>query len=147
MSGDRAPQAGVTLIEMLVAIAISALIGLAGFALLESMTRTEAGTAGRLDRLALQDRAFQLFTLDVETADSAVFQDALVLRLSDALVTWSASSDGVVRRIDTPNRPLIEQHILQEPATLGRRGPGIVVLKLTDASVWKLARLPEGFGQ
>ena len=147
MSGDRAPQAGVTLIEMLVAIAISALIGLAGFALLESMTRTEAGTAGRLDHLAVQDRAFQLFTLDVETADSAVFQDVLVLRLSDALVTWSASSDGVVRRIDTPNRPVIEQHILPEPATLGRRGPDIVVLTLTDASVWKLARLPEGFGQ
>jgi len=58
MMGRRSTQSGVTLIEMLVALSISAMIGLAGFIFLESVTRTEAGVSGRLEQLNLQDRAF-----------------------------------------------------------------------------------------
>ncbi|MFL4470155.1 type II secretion system protein J [Tateyamaria armeniaca] len=143
MTGRRSAQAGVTLIEMLVALAISSLVGLAGFVLLESVTRTEAGVAGRLERLALQDRAFHLFALDVESAGSASFDEALVLQVSEQVVTWMASDSGLTRRIEFTDRPAINQRILDKPAALMARGPGALALVLTERDVWRLVALPE----
>lgn len=140
----RSSQAGVTLIEMLVALSISALIGLAGFIFLESVTRTEAGVAGRLDRLKAQDRAFRLLTLDVDKARAAVFQTELELRVAEQIIIWRATETGLVRHIDFADRPEIEQRILDEPATLTSRTPNTVTLTLPNLDVWRVVHLPQG---
>jgi general secretion pathway protein J len=64
----RDSTAGVTLVEMLVALALLAAIGLAGFAALEQVLLAQGRTAGRLDRLAEWQRALFVVTLDLTTA-------------------------------------------------------------------------------
>lgn len=68
MSGARAPEAGFSLIEVLVSLALFALIGIAGFAVLDGVLRVQARTEGRLDRLADLQRALHLMTSDLEQA-------------------------------------------------------------------------------
>ena len=48
----RDPTAGFSLVEVLVALAIFALIGVAGFSMLDQVLRTQRLTEGRLERLA-----------------------------------------------------------------------------------------------
>ena len=144
MRQHRSAQAGVTLIEMLVALAISAMIGLAGLILLESVTRTEAGVAGRLEQIKLQDRAFQLLTRDVEHAYSAALGTDLVLSVAGQTITWHASEAGLTRRLDFADRPTVEQRILNDPATLTSQGAETVVLTLPDTEVWRRLPLPAG---
>ena len=64
MSPPRQPTAGFTLIEVLVALALFALITGAGFAMLDQVLRTQSRTEGRLDRLAALQRAMYLVTSD-----------------------------------------------------------------------------------
>ena len=58
-------DAGFTLVEMLVALALFAAIGLAGFTVLDTVVRVRGGTEGRLERLGEIDRALALLTLDL----------------------------------------------------------------------------------
>jgi general secretion pathway protein J len=67
----RHPDAGFTLVEVLVALAIFALIGVAGFSMLDQVLRTQALTEGRLERLAEMQRAMHLITLDFSQAQGA----------------------------------------------------------------------------
>ena len=62
--GGRDREAGVTLTEVLVALVLFALIGAAGFAVLDQVIRVQARTEGRLERLAEIQRAMHLVTLD-----------------------------------------------------------------------------------
>lgn len=62
----RDGQLGLTLVEVLVALALFGLIALAGFTVLDGTVRTQERTAGRLDRLADLQRAMYLITLDLE---------------------------------------------------------------------------------
>lgn len=64
MSKGRQPDAGLTLIEVLVALALFALISGAGFAVLDQVLRTQSRTEGRLERLAEVQRAMFLLTDD-----------------------------------------------------------------------------------
>ena len=64
----RAGTAGFTLVEVLVALAIFALIGVAGFSMLDQVLRTQRQTEGRLERLAEMQRAMHLITLDFSQA-------------------------------------------------------------------------------
>jgi general secretion pathway protein J len=66
---SRDPEAGVTLVEMLVALAIFALVGLASFALLDAVIRTRDRTEGRLEDVAALDRALILFGRDLGQSD------------------------------------------------------------------------------
>ncbi|WP_420384147.1 type II secretion system protein GspJ [Novosphingobium sp.] len=59
-----APAAGFTLIEMMVALLLFALISLAGVSLVETVARMQRATAGRADRLADIQRA--LFLVDAD---------------------------------------------------------------------------------
>ncbi len=64
-------DAGFTLIEVVVALALFALIAAAGAALVSTVLDTERHTAGRLDRLADAERALALVTRDLtEIADA-----------------------------------------------------------------------------
>lgn len=64
MTSRRQPDAGFTLIEVLVALALFALISGAGFAMLDQVLRTQSRTEGRLEALAGMQRAMHLFTSD-----------------------------------------------------------------------------------
>lgn len=60
----RLATAGVTLVEMLVALVLFALIGAAGFGVLDQILRTQRATEGRLERLAGIQRGLYLLTTD-----------------------------------------------------------------------------------
>jgi general secretion pathway protein J len=65
MTAPARSEAGFTLVEVLVAVGLFALIAAAGLALLDTVARVHGGTQGRLDRLASLQRAGALFTEDV----------------------------------------------------------------------------------
>ncbi len=75
MTARRA--AGFTLVELLVALALFALIGMAGFSMLDQVLRTQRQTEGRLDRLAELQRAMYLLTEDFSQATPRSFAAAL----------------------------------------------------------------------
>ena len=81
MRRRRNARSGVTLIEMLLALAVSSMIGVAGFVLLEGMTRTDSGVSGALNHLSDQDRAFRLFSMDMAEALEARLTDTGTLEL------------------------------------------------------------------
>ncbi|QFT58116.1 Type II secretion system protein J precursor [Sulfitobacter sp. THAF37] len=70
MTHRPAPRdAGITLIEMLVALAIFALVGLASFTTLDTILKVRDRTDNRLERLAQIDRALVVFSRDLQQAD------------------------------------------------------------------------------
>ena len=60
----------VTLVEMLVALALFALVGLASFSMLDAVIRTRDRTEGRLDAVAALDRALALVGRDLGQGDA-----------------------------------------------------------------------------
>ena len=74
----RDPMAGFSLVEVLVALVLFALIGMAGFSMLDQVLRTQRLTEGRLERLAEMQRMMHLVTLDFTQARGQS------LRLEDA---------------------------------------------------------------
>ena len=60
----RFSQAGVTLVEVLVALVIFALIGAAGFTVLDQVARVDRLTEGRLARLEAMQRAMRVLSVD-----------------------------------------------------------------------------------
>lgn len=67
----RSATAGVTLVEMLVALVLFALIGVAGFGVLDQILRTQSATEGRLERLARIQRGMYLLSTDFSQARPA----------------------------------------------------------------------------
>lgn len=65
----RDGEAGLTLVEMLVALALFALVGIASFTLLDTIIRARDRTEGRLETVAALDRAFLLWSRDLSQAD------------------------------------------------------------------------------
>lgn len=68
MTAPRRPDAGLTLVEVLVALVIFALIGTTGFGMLDQVLRVQDRTEGRLDRLAAVQRTLYLVTADFAAA-------------------------------------------------------------------------------
>ena len=66
----RSAEGGFTLIEVMISLALFALISLAGIALIDAVVRVEERTAGRLERLGQLQRAMFLLTRDLEQATS-----------------------------------------------------------------------------
>lgn len=70
-------EAGFTLLEVLVALILFALIALAGVALIDTVLDVQARTDGRLDRLADVERAMVVVTRDLtEIADAPLVGSA-----------------------------------------------------------------------
>ena len=63
-----ASDRGLTLVEMLVALAILSVIGVAGMTMLDNTLRVQRGTEDRLARLTEIDRAFAVLRRDFATA-------------------------------------------------------------------------------
>ena len=61
----RQSDAGLSLVEMLVALVLFALVGLASFAMLDAIIRARDRTEGRLADIAQLDRALTLFSRDL----------------------------------------------------------------------------------
>lgn len=62
----RDDEAGFTLLELMISLALFGLIAVAGLALVDGVLGIEARTGGRLDRLAELERALYVMTLDLE---------------------------------------------------------------------------------
>ena len=115
----RGPDTGVTLIEMLVALSVFSLIGLASFSVLDTIVRTDRQSSGRLEHLARLDVALRLFEADVLRArpGALVEQDRISLPTAGALVTYQSGTEGVLRRIERADEADVQQQILPPPAS------------------------------
>ena len=69
MTGRRPPDAGITLVEIMVSMAIFGLIGTAGFTMLDQTLRSRTQTEGRLERLGDLQRSMYLINLDFLQAE------------------------------------------------------------------------------
>jgi general secretion pathway protein J len=123
VTATRHGTAGFTLIEVLVALALFALIGGAGFTMLDQVLRTQRLTEGRLERLAEMQRAMHLMTLDFSQARGQSFtmdEAGIGLRRSapdvaeGAITLRYALEDGVlVRTVSRASGPPIaRQNVL-----------------------------------
>ena len=81
-------EAGLTLVEMLVALALFALVGLASFALLDTVIRARDRTQGRLEEAAALDRVLLLWSRDLGQADP----DSL--RIADGVMSFGQTIAG-----------------------------------------------------
>lgn len=129
MTRARTGDAGLSLVEVLVSLAIFAVIGVAGLAILNTVARTGERTEGRLERLAEIDRAFLIIRRDLaQIAPSEITLDGDML---------------VFRRVNADGRVALAFRI--EDTTLTRRigdaGSGSVdqeLLSRTTSAQWRL---------
>lgn len=77
-------QAGFTLVEVLVSLAIFAILAVAGLGLVEGVLSVEERTRGRLEGVAAVQRAFLVFSRDIEG------MDASALAYADGVLTARA---------------------------------------------------------
>lgn len=101
-------EAGFTLIEVLIALVLFSLIGVAGFSLLNAIVGVQSRMDGRLERLSELQRAMHVITLDFQQVSGpslATRKDGSVVIRRNArsgpratLVVRYDLSDGVLRR-------------------------------------------------
>lgn len=116
----RGAEAGMTLVEVLVGLVLFALIGMAGFSVLDQVIRVQTGTEGRLARLAEIQRTMHIVTLDFMQASggSLGLVDGAVSFRRDAATGEIAVSYGLedrtlVRSVSGgPNAPVVRQSLL-----------------------------------
>ena len=134
MNSGRDRMAGVTLVEMLVALSLFAMVGLAAFTTLDTILRVRAQTDGRLEHLARLDRTLMIYGRDLIEANpqaitleegvlSATLQDGRTLR------RYLLSEGTLQRQSGRPNAdPDLTQTLVEEVETLTFRvldGEGI----------------------
>jgi general secretion pathway protein J len=115
MMQARHHEAGITLVEMLVALMIFALVALASFTTLDTILRVRERTDGRLEHLAKLDRALQVFGRDVAQSDPLeVKLEDNVLRTTQttgrALRTYLVADQTLQRenRFESADVPLVQ---------------------------------------
>lgn len=158
---QRNPTAGVTMIEMLVAVAIFAVIGAAGFSVLDTVARTDRQLDGRLARLTQSDLAMRLFATDMTRATGYRFlpdNDALALNVAGGVVTYQSTETGVQRVVTLAGQPPLAQLLLPPQklrweigdadgvwrlAEADAQGRAVALVLGRDKKVRILARLPQ----
>lgn len=130
--GPRANDAGFTLIEVVVALALFALISLAGLALVDTVLDVEHRTAGRLERLGDLERAMFVVGRDLEG-------------IADAPLAGTAAAVAFVRRA-ADGRPVAVRYALAG-TTLERVADGRpqAVLDGVTAVRWHYYAVPRGW--
>ena len=125
--GPRRRDAGLTLVEVLVALAIFSVIGLAGLSILDTVVRVNRGTEDRLERLARIDRALLVVgrdLLQVEPGGVTLGEDGLGFRRSGAdgpIRIAYALRDGALIRTLPGREGDIPQMLLDDVASLDWR--------------------------
>lgn len=99
----RQQDAGLTLVEMLVALVLFALVGLASFGMLDAIIKTRDRTEGRLDAVVQLDRALAIFSRDLGQSlpDRSLADGLLAFSLYDTGTQISLTyrvQDGVLWR-------------------------------------------------
>lgn len=144
----RQAEDGVTLIEMLAALTIAALIGVAGFTLLDGVATRDAQLGGRIDLIRDRDRAFQLLSLDATRARRASLtaETGLTLWTSRQRINWRADDAGVTRRIIWQDGRTVTQQVLRERADLTAHPTAAraVLLRLPEPDIAWISLLPQG---
>ncbi|MFZ5962169.1 prepilin-type N-terminal cleavage/methylation domain-containing protein [Thalassococcus sp. BH17M4-6] len=115
----RSRDAGVTLVELLVAMAIFAVIGVAGLTILDTVLKVNARTEGRLERLAEIDRALLVIRRDLaQTRAGALTLDADGLRLRREAdpdpvgIRYALTEGQMLREIDSGGAAPVAQVLL-----------------------------------
>lgn len=118
-------EAGFTLVEMLVALTLFALVGLASFALLDAVIRTRDRTEGRLEAVATLDRALILWSRDLGQSDPgthSIAEGTLAFGLEGAggpgEMSYALIDDALMRRAAAS----VEQRLLGGVTSLAWRG-------------------------
>ena len=111
----RGHEAGFTLMEVLVALALFALIGVAGATLVDSVLDIHRRTQGRLDRVADLQRA--MFILDADLTQLApgpivVNKRGFAFtrhapRGADETIAYGLRGDGITRRVGARDQALL----------------------------------------
>lgn len=121
-SGMRVCDHGFTLVEVLIALVLFSLIGVAGFTLLNAVVGVQSRTEHRLDRLAELQRAMHVMVLDFQqVAGSSVFVEdgaASFRRYSSSgvsqtiAVRYDLDEQNFRRTVSIAGRPAQEQTVL-----------------------------------
>ena len=105
----RSTRAGFTLIEVIVALGLFALIALAGFSLLRAVLDTQARTEQRLRRLSEIQRALFVVASDLDQVSGRIEggADAIVFQKTDAsgrpfVVRYGRAGDELTRTVSGP---------------------------------------------
>lgn len=121
MTSARHHEAGVTLIEMLVSLAIFAVIGIAGLTVLDTVATTGERTEGRLERLGEIDRAFLVIRRDlaqITGMDTRLNTDGLTFRRHNSNsavgVTYKLENSILTRGIQQSEPSPTDQHLLTD---------------------------------
>lgn len=119
MIQHRHGDAGVTLIEVLVSLAIFAVIGVAGLTVLDTVARTGERTDGRLERLAEIDRAFLIIRRDLAQTtgmETRLEDDELTFRrlaeTESFRVSYRLDDTVLVREVQTDGPAPVPQNVL-----------------------------------
>lgn len=136
----RDPSAGVTLIEMVVALAIFGLIGAAGYSMLDQVLRIDARTSGRLDRLGDMQRALFLVGQDFAQADghSVRQDDGLSMTRNGVVIRYRLAGDVLQRDLHDAEASMAEQVLVE-----GVQG---LQWRFLEGNRW-VAGLPAGAGK
>lgn len=119
-----------TLIEMLVAVALCGLIGVAGFTMLDTILRANSRAEAAMERVAALDLAFSLLRRDLlETDAGALRLNDTTLTLSEPTPLTYSLGEGTLLR--TVGEPPLDQRLIRDVARVGFR-------VLDIASVWHL---------
>lgn len=132
--GHRIQQGGFSLVEVIVALSLFALIGVAGYSMLSGVLQTQERTSGRLERLSEIQRALFIITTDLDQAASRPEggRSDLVLRKTatwgqSVLIRYDVQGEGIIRTVSTGSGER-SQVILSDVGSLGfsyfRRGEG-----------------------
>lgn len=92
MTAPHPRDAGITLIEMLVALIIFAMVGMASFTTLDTILKVRARTDGRLEQIARIDRALLVFGRDWAQVDP------LTVTLAEGSLRADISREKSLRR-------------------------------------------------
>ena len=135
----RSGEAGVTLVEVLVSLAIFAVIGVAGYAMLDLVLRSARLTEGRLAQLGQMERAMYLVGVDFAQAEGgSLLADGMMVSIhrrardlggGDITVGYGLAGTVLTRRLsDGQGAVLADQALLPGVTALGWQfldsGPG-----------------------
>lgn len=120
MTDAKRRRKGFTLIEVLIALGLFALIGVAGFTLLNSVLRTQDATDARLGRMAEIQRAMLVISSDLDQINGQLGGGGTSLSLQKADITgaivnvrYDLNGDAMTRTVTGPGGERVQTLLTQ----------------------------------